>query len=93
MPKFRSISDVIGKEKEFEQIRKKTKEQEILVAFNKIFPDLKNIVEVKRVVKKTLCLRVENSVWRSELNLRRQELVYRLNNHFKEEAIKEIKFV
>ena len=43
--------------------------------------------------KKVLFLRVENSVWRSELKFRQKLIIERINNHLKEDIIKSIKFI
>ena len=91
--KFKSLSDVINKEAEFDKVRKKAKEYEIVEKFNEIFPELKKIVEAKRVDKGILFLRVENSVWRSELNFKQELMIKKINKFFKEEVINKIKFI
>lgn len=95
MPKktYKSISEVIDKEKEFEQIRIKAKEHDVVESFRIIFPDLANIAIAKRVEKNILFMRVENSVWRSELNFNKVKMIEKINNHFHEQVIKSIKFI
>ncbi len=95
MPKktYKSISEIIDKEKEFEKIRKKAKEHDVVQAFKVIFPDLANLAIAKKVEKGILFLRVENSVWRSELNFNKVKLVEKINNYFHEQLIKTIKFL
>ena len=44
------------------------------------------------VDKMFLKLKVENAVWRSELKFREREIVEKINNFYKEERIKGIKF-
>ena len=94
MPRnYKSLSDVINKEKEFENIRIKAKEYDVVEKFSEIFPELKKIAEAKRVEKGKLFLRVENSVWRSELNFKQEMIVKKINKFFKEEVIDKIKFI
>lgn len=90
---IRSISDVIEKEKEFEKIRKKAKEMDVVESFGVIFPELKNIAKAVRMEKEKLFLRVENSVWRSELNLKQNAIKEKINKHFGDEIIKSIRFI
>jgi hypothetical protein len=92
-PTYRSINEVIDKEKDFEFLRKKAKEHDVVESFRIIFPDLANIAIAKKVEKNILFLRVENSVWRSELNFNKTKLTEKINKHFHEELIKSIKFI
>ncbi len=91
--KFRSISDVIDKEKEFEKFRKTAKDFSVVEDFSKLFPDLKEIAQAVRVSKGTLYLRVENSVWKSELNFQRKLIAEKINNHYKDKVISTIRFL
>lgn len=91
--KYKSIPDVIKKEKAFTAVRKKALEYDITSGFNEIFPELKTIAKAVKVEKEILYLRVENSVWRSELNLKRNQIVEKVNKHFDSKVIKNIKFV
>ena len=94
MPKeFKSITEVISKEKAFEKIRQVTEEYDIIEEFNKIFPELKQVAKAIRVENKTLFLRVENSVWRSELNLKKNLITDKVNKHYSKKVLKAIKFV
>ena len=91
--RHKSIPDVIRNEKAFAALRKKALEYDITSEFMVIFPELKTIAKAVKVDKNGLFLHVENSVWRSELNFKRNLIVDKVNNHFKSEAIKYIKFV
>jgi hypothetical protein len=95
MPKnsFKSVSQIIDGEKEFEKIKQKAKEHDVVESFRIIFPDLSNIAIAKKVDKEILFLRVENSVWRSELNFNRTKIIEKINEHFHEQLIKTIKFI
>jgi len=91
--KFKSISEIIHREKAFSKVIEKSRQQEVMDKFYVIFPELKKIAEVIRVDKETLFLRVENSVWRSELNLNRESLINKLNNQLEDKVINKIKFI
>ncbi len=90
---FKSISDIIGREREFEGLRVTLKNYNLIDEFEKIFPELKPIAKAVRVEKKILYLRVDNSVWKSELHLRKNILVTKINKYLNEEVIKTIKFL
>ena len=88
-----SIGDIIEKEENFETFRNKVKEFDVVFQFGVVFPELKQIAQAVKVVKKILYLKVENSVWRSELRLRQKSIIDRINSSIKEESIKSIKFI
>ena len=90
---FKSISQIISGEKNFEEIRTVAKNFKIVEEFEKIFPDLVMVAKPVKAVKKVLYIKTENSVWRSELNLRQKLLIEKINDYFKEEVIKSIKFI
>jgi hypothetical protein len=91
--RYKSVPDVIKNEKAFAAVRKKAMEYDITSEFVEIFPELKTIVRAIKVDKEILFLHVENSVWRSELNFKRLTIVEKVNKHFGNEVIKNIKFV
>ena len=88
--KFKSISDVIEGEKEFEDIRRAAKNYSVVDEFSKIFPEIKSITEAVKVNKSVLYLKVENSVWKSELNLKKNLMVEKINKYFNEKIISTI---
>ncbi len=89
---FLKLSDIIDSQPEFEGLRKRIKETEVVENFFEIFPDLGKVAKAVKVDKKTLFLKVENSVWRSELKFSESIIVEKINTFFKEERIKFIKF-
>jgi len=94
MPKdFKSLPEILGKEKAFENVRKAAKEYDVLEKFDEIFPDLKKVAEAVKIEKGILFLRVENSVWRSELKFREVEIIDLINKFYKEERITQIRFI
>jgi len=90
---FRSISDVLFKEKEFSKIVAKAKEEDIVQKFSEIFPELIEIAKAIKFKKNILFLRVENSVWRSELNLKQTAIIDKIKKHFSNIQIDKIKFI
>lgn len=90
---FRSVKDIILKEPGLSGLKTDIINSETILEFTKIFPDLEQIVKPIKIENKTLFLKVENSVWRSELNLQNKSLIEKLNSHFKEERIKAIRFL
>lgn len=90
---FRSINEIIDSEKEFEKLREVLKNYNIVEEFERIFPELSNIAAAKKAEKQILYLRVENSVWKSELNLQKNILINKINKYFGKEVIKGIKFI
>lgn len=90
---FRSINEVLYKEKEFEKLRVSLRNYNIADEFEKIFPDLKIIAKAIKVEKEVLFLKVENSVWKSELNFQKALIMEKVNKYFNEVVIKSIKFL
>lgn len=90
---IKKLSDVINSEKEFVKLRETAKSNDVVLEFHKIFPDLKKIADAVKVDKHTLFIKVENSVWKSELNFNKTVIVEKINGYFKENIIKTIKFL
>lgn len=90
---FKSLTDILGKEKAFEKIRKAAKEYDVIEKFGEIFPDLKKVAEAVKIENGVLFLRVENSVWRSELKFRQSSLIEKVNKKFNEKIIKTVRFI
>ncbi|NMB81784.1 MAG: DUF721 domain-containing protein [Ignavibacteria bacterium] len=90
---FKSITDIIDKEKDFQKLRDTLKNYNVVDEFEVIFPELSKIAKAVKTDKKTLFLKVENSVWKSELNFQKSLLIEKVNKHFKEQIITSIKFL
>jgi hypothetical protein len=94
MPKdFKSLSDVIYEEKAFRKIVKKANEQEVVDKFKEIFPELEQVAKAVKVERKILYLKVENSVWRSELNLRQEAIIKKIKTKLDKSELEKIKFI
>lgn len=90
---FKSITDIISKEKDFEKLRDTIKNYDVVDEFAKIFPELSQIARAVKTEKQTLFLKVDNSVWKSELNFQKSLLIEKINKYFNEQIIKSIKFL
>ena len=91
--KYKSINDIIKEDEAFEKIRVKAGEFDIVDQFKEVFPELSKIASAKKFEKGKLFLRVENSVWRSELNFKQTLLIEKINRHFGKNLVKAIKFL
>lgn len=90
---FKSISDVIKKSREFNPLREAVLRERIIEEFYNIFPELKTIAEPVKVHKDKLILKVENSVWKSELNFRKTIITKKINKYIGSEIINSIRFI
>ena len=90
---FKSLSDIINKEPGFEKIRKTIHQADVVVEFNKIFPEFEKVVSPVKVERMILNLKVENSAWRNELKFREKDIVNKINKFFGEQRITKIKFI
>ena len=90
--KIKSIGDILKKEPAFSKFIKSVKEHDVVERFDEIFPDLSNIAKAVRVKNGALFLEVENSVWKSELNLNKNILIKKINNFFNDQIINSIRF-
>jgi hypothetical protein len=90
---FRSISDILFKEKDFRKMVTKAKEEEVVIKFSEIFPELSSIAQAIKFNRNILYLKVENSVWRSELNLKQAAMIGKIQKSIKDISIEKIKFI
>jgi hypothetical protein len=90
---FKNLNEILSGEKEFDKFRTAISSYEVIERFSEIFPELNKIIVPVKIVKSVLFLRVDNSVWRSELNFRREILIKKINVFFKKEIVKSIKFI
>ena len=89
---FLSLADIFSKEPMLDGLRRKIKEADVVADFYKIFPDLEKISKPVKVEKKVLHLRVENAAWRSELKYIEKTIIEKVNQYYKEERIRYLKF-
>ena len=89
---FKSIAEIFEGNPELAAVRKTVKQSDVILEFFKIFPELKKVVKPVKVNKELLFISVENSILRSELKFSESLFVSKVNNYFKEERIKGIRF-
>ena len=89
---FKSLTDILENEKAFSKFRKSVNEQNVQEEFFNIFPDLKKTVKISKINNGVLYLVVENSVLRNELYLRRALVIDKINKHFSNNVLSDIKF-
>jgi hypothetical protein len=93
MPKkFKSLTEVIESEEAFQNFKKSVKENNVVNEFSKIFPDLTKTVIPNNVQKGVLYLSIENSVLRNEIYIRKNLMIEKINNHFNQQLIVDVKF-
>lgn len=90
---FKSLKEIFEKEPQLKSLRNIINASSVVADFNIIFPEFNKMVFPVKVEKKRLFLNIENSVWRNELKIREKEIIKKINNHFKTEIIKWIKFI
>lgn len=90
---IKSFAEVLMNSEGMEKIREVSLKYKVVEEFLELFPEFKEFVEPVKLNKKVLSLRVENSVMRSELNLRQEALKEKINNYYKKEVVTSIKFV
>jgi hypothetical protein len=90
---FRSLKDVFNNEKSLSGIRETVKELDVIVEFFEIFPGMEKVIIPQNCEKKILKLKVENPSWRNELKFMESEMIEKINNHFNEKRINQIRLV
>lgn len=90
---FKSLNDILAKSPAFKGVRDIVDENRVIDDFFEIFPDLKKVAAPVKIDKKGLFIKVDNSVWRNELNLRQRLIVEKINKYFDKEVVKTIKFI
>lgn len=88
---IKSLKDIFDNE-EFSNFRKTVKENDVIVKFNDIFPKLENTVTPSNVHKGVLYIVVDNSVLRTELHMNKKLMIEKINNHFNQQIIVDVKF-
>jgi hypothetical protein len=91
--KFISILDALNTNPELRRVKQIIQSSDVVVRFSEIFPELEKIAAAVKVDRKILFIKVENSVWRNELKFMEQRMVEKINDFFKGQRIKSIKFL
>lgn len=90
---FRSLKNIVDASPELESIKKAIKESDVISQFFQIFPELEKVVVPVKVEKKILKMKVENAAWRSEIKFNEKSFVDKINLHFKDHRVNQIRFV
>ena len=93
MPDIKSFAEIFNSDESLSKLRKFIQQADVVQKFKELFPDLKKIAKAVKLEKQILYLSVENSVWRSELKFKQKIIIDRINEHFKTELVKSIKFI
>lgn len=91
--KFDSIPELLQNHENFQHVRNAAMEYDALKKFFEIFPELKNVVQPVRISKGVLFLRVDNSIMRNEIQIKKTEFINKINKTLNTEIIRTIKFV
>lgn len=91
--KIFSIAELINSDPGLSKVKNIIKDAGVIAEFADIFPDLIKIATPVKVDKQVLFLKVENSVWRSELRLKEKVIIEKINKFFKETRINKVKFI
>lgn len=92
MHSFMSLKEVMDSHPQLANVRKVVKQSEVVEKFFYIFPEMEKVVTPVDVKRKTLLLKVESSVLRSELKFNETLMIDKINNFFNEERVKTIRF-
>jgi len=90
---FKSLKDVFKRERALSGVREMVYSADVVVHFYEIFPNLEKVVIPQQCEKKVLKLKVENPSWRNELRFMETDMVEKINSHFKEKRINQIRFI
>jgi len=90
---FRSLKEVFQKERSLAGVREIVESSDVIVHFYEMFPNLEKVAIPQSCEKKVLKLKVENPSWRNELKFMESEMVEKINNHFSEKRINQIRFI
>jgi hypothetical protein len=90
---FKSLKEVFKKEKSLAGVRDLVEASDVIVEFYTMFPNLEKIATPILCEKKVLKIKVENPAWRNELKFMESEMIEKINNHFNEKRINQIRFI
>lgn len=90
---YKTVKEIINDSDEFKKFRTAVEGYEVLAKIPEIFPELNAFLNAKKVEGKTLFIRVNNSVMRSELSLNRNKIIDKINKHFNKKIIENIRFI
>jgi hypothetical protein len=90
---FKSFGEIFTTEPGLAKIRKMMQQGDVVVEFEKIFPELMKVVVPVRFEKKTLLLKIENAALRSEFKYKESLIIEKINKYFNDDKlVKYVKF-
>jgi len=66
---------------------------DVIVDFYEMFPNLEKVATPLLCEKKVLKIKVESPAWRNELKFMESEMIEKINKHFNEKRINQIRFI
>jgi Dna[CI] antecedent, DciA len=90
---FKSLKEVFKNERLLSGVREIVESSDVIVDFYEMFPNLEKVAIPQTCEKKVLKLKVENPSWRNELKFMESEMIEKINNHFNEKRINQIRFI
>jgi len=90
---FKSLKEVFKKERSLAGVREIVESADVIVQFYDVFPNLEKVAIPQSCEKKVLKLKIENPAWRNELKFMETDIIEKINNHFNEKRINQIRFI
>lgn len=90
---FKSLKEVFRKERSLAGVREIVNSADVIVHFYEMFPNLEKVAIPQSCEKRVLKLKIENPAWRNELKFMELEMIEKINKHFNEKRINQIRFI
>ncbi len=90
---FKSLKEVFRKERSLAGVREIVNSADVIVHFYEMFPNLEKVAIPQSCEKRILKLKIENPAWRNELKFMELEMIEKINKHFNEKRINQIRFI
>lgn len=91
MDDFRMLGEIIGSEPEFRKFRNSLMDREVLLMFERLFPEIAEAALPVKLEKRVLHLKVENAAWRNELKFQESKIIEKINAFFHDERVERIR--
>ncbi len=90
---IKSIGEALEELVESLGIKSKLREQDVFALWDQAVGErIAQVAKPVRILRGTLFVSVKTSAWRNELNMRKREILVRLNEILAGEIVKDIKF-
>lgn len=89
---YKSIYEIIKDSAELNVIKQTADEYAVVNRFEEIFPELSKVAKPEKIESGFLTIKVDNSVWRSELLYQKENLINKINSFFNKKIVTNIKF-